>query len=184
MWCWLNANAGGVQAVAALGTFLLTVVLAGVSYWYARLTERSLAIARQQFDRQWRPQLGISLEYVAPLVARLALHNISNCSVVITGVLLKATDDNQPGVSYAANQPLDAHGKETLDVARYLVDVIRLQSREENSQRRVWLGVNYEALGTIGGIAYLQYSVRVSQGQVVEIFPIDVVPKPIAFSAV
>lgn len=76
MWPWLNANAAAIQALAALGTLLLTLVLAFVTYWYTRLTEATLSISREQFDRQWRAQLGISLEYVAQYAARLAIHNI------------------------------------------------------------------------------------------------------------
>src|SRR5438477_4812625 len=177
MWCWLNANAGGVQAIAALGTLLLTLILAGVSYWYARLTRSALKIAGEQFDRQWRPQLGVSLEYVPQYVARLTIHNISNCSVVITGVLLKAADDNRKAVSYVVNQPVDAHSRETLDIARQVVDAIQAQSHVNDGQRKVLLGVNFEALGYIGSVAYLEYAIRVAQGQIVEIITVDAVPK-------
>lgn len=33
---WLNTNAGAVQALAAVGTFILTVVLAAATVWYAK----------------------------------------------------------------------------------------------------------------------------------------------------
>jgi hypothetical protein len=177
MWCWLNANAGGVQAVAAICTLLLTLVLAGITYWYAQLTRSSLKIAKEQFDRQWLPQLGISLEYVPQFHAKLTIHNISNCSLVITGVLLQATDGDRKAISYLVNQPVDAHSKEALNIELQLVDAIRSQSHKDTDQLKVSLGVDYEAMGFIGRVAYLEYAVRIAQSQVVEIVALNVVPK-------
>ena len=139
MWCWLNANAGGLQAVASICTLLLTFVLAGVTYWYAQLTRSSLKLAREQFDRQWQPQLGISLEYVPQFGARLTIHNISSCSLVITGVLLQAADDDRKAVSYLVNQPVDAHSKETLNVGRQLVACRRVTITTLLASKLSWL---------------------------------------------
>jgi hypothetical protein len=177
MWSWLNANSGAVQGLAALGTLFLTEVLAGITFWYARLTRSALAISKEQFDRHWRPQLGISLEYVAQYKANLTIRNISNCSVVITGVLLRVSDDSRPAVSYLVNQPVDAHSKEVVDIAGFVVDAIRSHSHMDNDHRKLLVGVDYEALGFIGRIAFLEYAVRISQAQVAEIAALDVVPK-------
>jgi hypothetical protein len=177
MWCWLNANGHAVQALAALGTLLLTLVLAGITFWYARLTQTALAITKQQFDRQWRPQLGIGVEYVAQYQANLIIRNISNCSVVVTGVLLRVADDSREAVSYLVNQPVDAHSKEVVDIAGFVVDAIRSHSHIDNDQKKLLVGIDYEALGSIGRIAFLEYAVRIFQAQVVEIVALDVVPK-------
>ncbi len=40
MWDFLNANAGGIQAIAALVTALVTMVLALITWQYVRLTQR------------------------------------------------------------------------------------------------------------------------------------------------
>jgi len=177
MWHWLNSNAGGVQAVAAVGTLLLTLVLAGVSYWYAQLTRSSLEVAKEQLKRQWRPQLGVSLEYIPQFLAHLVVHNISNCSVVITGILLKTTNDDRQASSIVVNLSVDAHSKETINIAKYLVDALRTQAGIEDGAGKVFLGVDYEALGYIGRHAYLQYEVRLAHGNVVEVIAVDVIPK-------
>src|SRR5260370_37571402 len=129
MWEWRECHAAGVQAMAAIGTLLLTLALAGVSYWYARLTRSSLAIAKRQFDRQWQPQLAVGLEYAPPFVANLVIHNISNCSVVITGVLIKAVEDGRQPTSYLVHHPVDSHTKGSINIANQLMDAIRSQTK-------------------------------------------------------
>ncbi len=43
-----------------IGTFLLTLVLAVATLWYAVSTHKLLRLSREQFEREWRPDLRIA----------------------------------------------------------------------------------------------------------------------------
>ena len=90
---------------------------------------------------------------------------------------LQVAGHGRQATSYLVNQPVDAHGKEIVDIARSVVDIIRSHSQLDKDQLKLWVGIDYEALGFIGRIAFLEYNVRIFQTQVVEIIALDVVPK-------
>lgn len=47
---WLNANAGAIQGIASGVTVIVTVVLVGVTWWYAALTKRIARAAERQLE--------------------------------------------------------------------------------------------------------------------------------------
>jgi hypothetical protein len=81
--------------------------------------------------------IGVSLEYIPQFLAHLVVHNISNCSVVITGILLKTTNDDRQASSFVVN--LDAHSKETINIAKYLVDALGTEAGIQDGAGKVFL---------------------------------------------
>jgi hypothetical protein len=61
-WLGQGQNAAAVQTACAVGTLLLTVVLAIITAWYVRLTHRLSALSKQQLVAQFTPRLVIELE--------------------------------------------------------------------------------------------------------------------------
>jgi hypothetical protein len=177
LWTWLNGNSGAVQAIAAMVTGLLTLVLAGITWWYVRLTNASLALAREQFERQWRPFIAIKFVYLAPYKVELVVHNFGNSSVVVSGVLVWPQDvaDEKPG-NYLIDQPVDTHQKERVPIDNFLVDALKPNAGATERFAQVKLGVDYYALGSIGRVAYVKYAIRIAHNQVTEVIPITVVP--------
>ena len=57
---WLNNDATAVQALAAVGTLVLTCFLVWATLRYVRLTSESLNLARIQVGRDWNPDLRIT----------------------------------------------------------------------------------------------------------------------------
>ena len=58
---WMNQNAGAVQAVMAIVIGVLTGVLIGVTWWYARLTRRMALTLEQQLAASFHPDIRMIL---------------------------------------------------------------------------------------------------------------------------
>jgi hypothetical protein len=58
---WLNQNAGAVQAVMAIIIGVLTAVLIGVTWWFARLTRRMALTLEQQLAASFHPDIEMTL---------------------------------------------------------------------------------------------------------------------------
>jgi hypothetical protein len=58
---WLNQNAGAVQAVMAIIIGVLTAVLIGVTWWYAKLTRRMALTLEQQLAASFHPDIEMTL---------------------------------------------------------------------------------------------------------------------------
>lgn len=73
---WLNQSAGAVRALCAVATVILTVVLAGATIWYARLTSTLNQTAQRQLSAMLFPNLEISISSSGSQGARGAHHQI------------------------------------------------------------------------------------------------------------
>ena len=51
-----------IPLITAVATTVLSIVLARATLRYAETTDKSLALAREEFERQWSPELHIKLE--------------------------------------------------------------------------------------------------------------------------
>jgi hypothetical protein len=58
---WLNQNAGAVQAIMAIVICVLTAVLIGVTWWYAKLTRRMAFTLEQQLAASFHPDIEMTL---------------------------------------------------------------------------------------------------------------------------
>lgn len=56
---WLNQNAGAMQAIGTVAVAVLTCVLVRVTSRYTSITEKALRLSREQFEKQWTPDLQI-----------------------------------------------------------------------------------------------------------------------------
>src|SRR5438045_9277076 len=54
-----------ITLITAVATTVLSIVLARATLRYAETTDKSLALAREEFERQWSPELHIKLEMLS-----------------------------------------------------------------------------------------------------------------------
>jgi hypothetical protein len=105
MWKWLNDNAGAVQAVTALAIMVLTAVLGGVTYWYAKLTQRMALTLEQQLVASFYPDVELVLkdkmqgsgvafgEEHASVSGTIVVKNKGNVPIKVISVAMKVVYD-------------------------------------------------------------------------------------------
>src|SRR2546421_12914350 len=95
-----------IPVIATVVTTILSVVLARATLRYAKATDKSLALAREEFEREWSPELHIKLERVSTSEAKIVVTNLAKISVLLQLVQLRRPSQGVPFGRYFLNDPL------------------------------------------------------------------------------
>jgi hypothetical protein len=95
-----------IPLIATVVTTILSLVLARATLRYAAASDKSLALAREEFEREWSPELHIKLERVSPHDSRLVITNLAKISVLLQMVQLRKLTLGVPSSRYFLNEPL------------------------------------------------------------------------------
>src|SRR6266699_4240419 len=78
-----------IPVIATIVTTLFSVILARATLRYVEATDKGLALAREEFEREWSPELHIKLERISPSEARIVVTNLAKTSVLLQMCQLK-----------------------------------------------------------------------------------------------
>jgi hypothetical protein len=95
-----------IPLIATVVTTLLSLVLARATLRYAETTDKTLALAREEFEREWSPELHIRLQQMAERETRLVVTNLAKISVLMQMVQLRKVSLGVPALRYFLNEPL------------------------------------------------------------------------------
>src|SRR5262245_52897881 len=95
-----------IPLIATVVTTILSLVLARATLRYAETTDKTLALAREEFEREWSPELHIRLQRVSERETRLVVTNLAKISVLLQMVQLRKASLGVPALRYFLNEPL------------------------------------------------------------------------------
>src|SRR6266853_2965400 len=78
-----------IPVMATVVTCFFSVVLARATLRYVEATDKGLALAREEFEREWSPELHIKLERISATEARVVVTNLAKISVLLQLVQLR-----------------------------------------------------------------------------------------------
>jgi hypothetical protein len=102
----LNVLLGYVPVMATIVTTFFSVVLARATLRYVESTDKSLALAREEFEREWTPDLHIKIERVSASEARVIVTNLAKSSVLLQLLQLRKLSHAMPFERCRLNDPL------------------------------------------------------------------------------
>ena len=107
-----------IPVAATIVTTMLSVVLARATLRYAKAADHGLELSREQFEREWAPELHIRLERASTADAKIIITNLARASV-----LLQLKEENLAAFKRASEKALPSHAQilEELPVAAELV---------------------------------------------------------------
>jgi len=95
-----------IPVIATIVTTFFSVILARATMRYVESTDRSLELAREEFERQWNPDLHIKLERISPTEARIIVTNLAKTSVLLQLLQLRKLTHATPFERCRLNDPL------------------------------------------------------------------------------
>jgi hypothetical protein len=95
-----------IPLIGTVVTTVLSLVLARATLRYAEASDKSLALAREEFEREWSPELHIKLEHISGRDATLVVTNLAKISVLLQMVQLRKLSMAVPSLRYFLNDPL------------------------------------------------------------------------------
>jgi hypothetical protein len=102
----LSILASYVPVIATVVTCLFSVILARATLRYVEATDKGLALAREEFEREWSPDLHIKLERISTSEARVVVTNLAKSSVLLQLLQLRKISHAVPFERCRLNDPL------------------------------------------------------------------------------
>ncbi len=95
-----------IPIIATIVTTFFSIILARATLRYVEATDRSLELAREEFEREWSPDLHIKMERVSSSEARIIVTNLAKTSVLLQLLQLRKLSHAMPFERCRLNDPL------------------------------------------------------------------------------
>jgi len=95
-----------IPIIATVLTCFFSVILARATLRYVEATDKGLALAREEFEREWSPDLHLKLERISSTEARIIVTNLAKSSVLLQLLQLRKLSHAVPFERCRLNDPL------------------------------------------------------------------------------
>jgi hypothetical protein len=95
-----------IPVIATIVTTFFSIVLARATLRYVEATDKGLALAREEFEREWTPDLHIKMERISETEAKVIVTNLAKTSVLLQLLQLRKLSHAMPFERCRINDPL------------------------------------------------------------------------------
>src|SRR5271163_5155779 len=95
-----------IPVIATVLTTYFSIILARATMRYVEATDKGLALAREEFEREWSPDLHIKLDRVSSTEAQVIVTNLAKSSVLLQLLQLRKISHAVPFERCRLNDPL------------------------------------------------------------------------------
>ena len=158
-----------IPLLATVTTTILSIVLARATLRYAETTDKSLALAREEFERQWLPELHIKVEKVSSRQTRIVVTNLAKISVLLQMVQLRRLSMGVPSMRALLNEPLVGGTTWTNDLGKHL-----FACTGDDYEGQIAASVTFYACGRLFRTDWFRFQVHVSRGEILQLDPVNI----------
>lgn len=157
-----------IPVAATVVTTLLSVILARATLRYAEAADKSLALAREEFEREWSPELHVKLERLSATEANIIVTNLARISVLLQLVQIRKLTHAVPFERHYLNEPLVGGMTWTQSIRKRLVI-----ATGEDFAGAVAASVTFYASGRLFRTDWFRFQVEVKNGHILHLEPIS-----------
>src|SRR6516162_9010479 len=95
-----------IPVLATVITCFFSVVLARATLRYVEATDKGLALAREEFEREWSPEVHIKLRRLSASDVEIVVTNLAKASVLLQVLQLRSLTTAAPYDKSVLNDPL------------------------------------------------------------------------------
>ena len=158
-----------IPVIATVVTCLFSVILARATLRYVEATDKGLALAREEFEREWSPELHIKLERVSPAEARIVVTNLAKTSVLLQMCQLKRLTHIVPSERWFLNDPLVGGMTWTQDISKRL-----LSCTNEDFEGDVAASMTFYAAGRMYRTDWFRFHIQVREDRITRLDPSNI----------
>jgi hypothetical protein len=173
---WMNAYSipffnlvNYVPLVATVVTCVLSVILARATLRYAEAADKGLALAREEFEREWSPELHIKLERLSATETQIVVTNLAKISVLLQLMQLRKISHAVPFERCFLNDPLVGGMTWTQDIGKRLV-----VCTGADFQGLIAASVTFYSSGRMFRTDWFRFYIEVADGRIVRLNPTNV----------
>jgi len=176
LWQWFNQHTisftllvAYVPLIATVVTTIVSLVLARATLRYTESSDRSLALAREQFEREWAPELHIKLERMSARDVQILATNLAKISVLMQMVQLRKVTQAVPSLRYFLNEPLVGGTTWSEDLGKRF-----FACTGEDYEGQLAVSITFYAAGRMYRTDWFRFQVQVRNGQLLRLDPVNI----------
>ena len=158
-----------VPLIATIVTTVVSLILARATVRYTASSDRSLALAREQFEREWAPELHIKLERLSGRDARLLATNLAKISVLMQMVQMRKLSMAVPSLRSFLNEPLVGGTTWSEDLGKRF-----FACTGENYEGQIAVSITFYAAGRMYRTDWFRFQVQVHNNQLLRLDPVNI----------
>jgi len=158
-----------IPLAATVVTCFLSVILARATLRYAKAADKGLALAREEFEREWSPELHIKLERLSPSEVRIVVTNLAKISVLLQLMQIRKISQAVPFERCFLNDPLVGGMTWTQDVGKRL-----LACAGPEFEGLIAASVTFYASGRMFRTDWFRFYIQVKNGDIIRVNPTNV----------
>ena len=162
----LSALISYIPVIATIVTTFFSVVLARATLRYVEATDKGLALAREEFEREWSPDLHIKIERVSSSEARIIVTNLAKSSVLLQLLQLRKLSHAMPFERCRVNDPLVGGMTWTQEVGRRIV-----ACTGHEFEGPIAASMTFYAAGRMYRTDWFRSQIQVRDGRIVSLEP-------------
>ena len=158
-----------IPLAATVVTCFLSVILARATLRYAEAADKGLALAREEFEREWSPELHIKLERYSASEARIVVTNLAKISVLLQLMQVRKISHAVPFERCMLSDPLVGGMTWTQDIGKSL-----LACTGEEFAGLIAASITFYSSGRMFRTDWFRFYVQVSDGRILRMNPTNV----------
>jgi hypothetical protein len=155
-----------IPVIATIVTTLFSVVLARATLRYVEATDKGLALAREEFEREWSPDLHIKMEQVSPTEAKVIITNLAKTSVLLQLLQLRKLSHAMPFERCRLNDPLVGGTTWTQEMGRGILACTGFEF-----EGPIAASATFYAAGRMYRTDWFRSQIRVREGRIISLEP-------------
>jgi len=158
-----------IPLIATVATTFVSIVLARATLRYTKSSDRSLALAREQFEREWAPELHIKLEHLSDRNVKILATNLAKISVLMQMVQLRKLSMAVPSLRYFLNEPLVGGTTWSEDLGKRF-----LACTGVDYEGQIAVSITFYAAGRMYRTDWFRFQVQVHDSQLLRLDPVNI----------
>jgi hypothetical protein len=158
-----------IPLVATVVTTIISLVLVRATLRYTEASDRSLALSREQFEREWAPEMHIKLERLSARDAKILATNLAKISVLMQMVQMRKLSMAVPSLRYFLNEPLVGGTTWSEDLGKRL-----FACTGENYEGQLAVSITFYAAGRMYRTDWFRFQVEVRNNQLLQLDPVNI----------
>jgi hypothetical protein len=158
-----------IPLIATVVTTVVSLILVRATLRYSEASDRSLALAREQFEREWAPELHLKLERISGREARIFATNLAKISALMQMVQLRKLSMATPSVRCILNEPLVGGTTWSEDLGKRF-----FACTGDDYEGQIAVSLTFYAAGRMYRTDWFRFQVRVCDGQLLHLTPVNI----------
>jgi hypothetical protein len=156
-----------IPVAATIVTTILSVVLARATLRYAKAADRGLELSREQFEREWAPELHVRLERASTADAKIVITNLARASVLLQLVQLRTMTHAMPFERQYLNDPLVGGNTWTQHIGERILAITG-----KEFEGTIAASVSFYAAGRLYKSDWFRFDIEIERGRFEKVEPV------------